>query len=199
MRKAAIVAFATMVMAIAGTASTAIGDGSVKVSVDGNLVGNEFASSDADSLKQLVGSMGGLSEYDKKTGKLAVVKPKVNVLLLEGVQQYKSKNIVFTNPIQGYGDKDVPRSFNAFVEVDNAPVSSELKVRLVLMGPDGKQVDRGKEWTYSTKNGTSFYFSEPFISTKLEQYGTYTLQVRMKSEKYDEYVVVAENSFTVGR
>lgn len=199
MRKAAIVAFATMVMAIAGTASTAIGDGSVKVVVNGDVVGNEFAASDSDSLQQVVGTMGGLSAYDKKTGKIAVVKPKVNVLLLEGVQQYKNKNIVFTNPIQGYGDKDVPRSFNAFVEIDNAPVSSELKVQLVLVGPDGKTVDKGKEWTYSTKNGTSFYFSEPFISTKLEQYGTYILQVCMKTEKYDGYVVVGENSFTVGR
>lgn len=199
MRKAAIVAFATMVMAVAGTTSTAIGDGSLKISLNGSKMDTDFATSDVQSVQQLATSMGGLSVYDKKTGKLQVEKPKVNVLLLEGVQQYKNKNIVFTNPIQGYGDKDVPRSFNAFVEVDNAPISNELKVRLVLVGPDGNTVDRGKEWTYSTKNGNSFYFSEPFISTKLDQYGTYTLQVRMKTEKYEDYVVVGENSFTVGR
>ncbi|MGE5704031.1 MAG: hypothetical protein ACM32O_16025 [Clostridia bacterium] len=197
MKKAAIVAFATMI--VAGAATQAFGDGNLKISIDGNKLDKGFAASEVQSVKELVNGLGGLSVYDKKSGKIQVEKPDVNVMILEGIQQYKNKNIVFSNPIQGYGDKDVPRSFNVFVDVDNAPVSKELKVRLVLVGPDGNIVDKGKEWTYSTKNANSFYFSEPFISTKLEQYGTYTIQVRMKTELYNEYVVVGENSFTVGR
>lgn len=197
MKKAAIVAFATMVLA--GTATTVIGDGNLRITLAGDRVENDFSMSDARSVQDLVNKLGGLTAYDKKSGKLLVEKPNVNILIMEGIQQYRNKNIVFSNPIQGYADKNIPRSFNVFVEIDNAPVSRELKMRLVLIGPDGNQVDKGKEWTYSTKNANSFYFSEPFISTKLEKFGTYKMQLLMKSDKYNDYVVVGENAFTVGR
>ncbi len=197
MKKALLVAFATLL--ISSVATTAMGDGNLRLILGGTRLDTDFAASDGQSVQDLVTKMGGLSVYDSKTGTLEVEKPLVNVLILEGVQQYKNKGVVFSNPIKSYAEKDVPRSFNVFVEVDEAPVSKDLKMRLFLIGPDGKEVDRGKEWSYSTKNGNSFYFSEPFIATKLDQYGTYRVQVKMKTDVYDNYVVVGENSFTVGR
>ncbi len=155
--------------------------------------------SKADSVESLVNKLGGFVDYDQKTGKLQVVKPNVNIIVLEGIQQTRNKTIVFSNPIKGYSDKNVPRTFNVFVEVDEAPVAKDLRIQLVLIGPDGKEVSRGKELKYSTQNANSFYFAEPFVSTKLEDYGNYKVQVQMKSEKFPTYVVVGENTFTVGR
>jgi hypothetical protein len=190
---------ALMTLAIAGVATTAIGEGQLKIFMNGERFETSVPASEASSVKALVKQLGGFTDYDKKSGKMTVVKPNVNILILEGIQQYKNKSIVFSNPIKNYTDKDVPRSFGVFVEVDEAPAARELKMKLVLIGPNGKEVDEGKEFTYSTKNGTSFYFSEPFISTKLREFGTYKVQLLMKSEKFNEYVVVGENSFTVGR
>jgi hypothetical protein len=190
---------ALLMLAVAGVGTTALGEGMMRISVGSERVEANVPASTAGSVQALVNKLGGFTEYDRKSGRLQIVKPNVNILVLEGIQQIRNKNVVFSNPIKGYTDKDIPRTFNVFVEVDEAPVARELKMRLVLIGPDGKEVDRGKEWTYSTRSGTSFYFSEPFVSTKFKEYGTYKVQLKMKSEKYNEYVVVGENSFTVGR
>jgi hypothetical protein len=190
---------ALLMLAVAGAGTTAIGEGVIRISIDGERVVSNVGASNAESVEELVHKLGGFTSYDRKSGKLQVEKPQVNILVLEGTQQMRNKNVVLSNPIKGYSDKDIPRTFNVFVEVDEAPVARELKMRLVLMGPDGKEVDHGKDWTYSTKSGTSFYFSEPFVSAKFREYGTYKVQLRMKSEKYSDYVVVGENSFTVGR
>lgn len=190
---------ALMMVALAGAGTSAIGEGVMRISVGGERVNTDVPASHAESVEELVNKLGGFASYDRKSGKMLVEKPNVNMLVLEGTQQIRNKNVVLSNPIKGYSDKAIPRTFNVFVEVDEAPVARELKMRLVLIGPDGKEVERGKDWTYSTKSGTSFYFSEPFVSTKFREYGTYTVQLRMKSEKYSDYVVVGENSFTVGR
>lgn len=192
-------AAALVTLAIAGVGTTALTDGLVKISINGEKVNEGISASEAKSVEEMVNKLGAFTQYDKRSGKFEVEKPKVNMLVIEGIQQLKSKDIVFTNPVKGYGDKDIPRTFNVFVEVDDAPVSEELKLQVELIGPNGKEVDAGKVWKYSTKRANSFYFSEPFISTKLEQYGTYKVQLKMKSDKYDEYVVVGENNFTVGR
>lgn len=190
---------ALLSLAIVGAAASAIGEGQLKISISGDRLDGDVAASDAKTVREIVNKMGGFSDYDSKSGRLTVEKPDVNLLILEGITQYKNKNLVFSNPIKGYGDKDIPRSFGVFVEVDNAPKARNLKMKLVLIGPNGKEVEDSKELTYSTQNNTSFYFSVPFISTKLREYGTYKMQLLMKTEKYDEYVVVGENSFTVGR
>jgi hypothetical protein len=190
---------ALLMLAVAGAGTTALGEGMMRISLGNERIEANVPASNAGSVQALVNKLGGFTEYDRKSGKLQIVKPNVNILVLEGIQQIRNKNVVFSNPIKGYTDKDIPRTFNVFVEVDEAPVARELKMRLVLIGPNGKEVDRGKEWTYSTRGGTSFYFSEPFVSTKFTEYGTYKVQLKMKSEKFDEYVVVGENSFTVGR
>jgi hypothetical protein len=190
---------ALMMVTLVGAGTSALGEGTVKISVDGERVNAEVPASNAESVQELVNKLGGFTSYDPKSGRLQVEKPSVNILVLEGTQQIRNRNVVLSNPIKGYSDKAIPRTFNVFVEVDEAPVARELKMRLVLIGPDGKEVDHGKDWTYSTKSGTSFYFSEPFVSTKFRQYGSYKVQLRMKSEKYSDYVVVGENSFTVGR
>lgn len=190
---------ALLMLAVVGAGTTALGDSMLKIAVGGDRVDSKLSTSDAESVQDLVNKMGGFASFDRKSGKLQVEKPNVNILVLEGTQQFRNKNVVLSNPIKGYTDKDVPRTFNVFVEVDDAPVARELKMRLVLIGPDGKEVDHGQDWTYSTKSGTSFYFSEPFVSTKFREYGTYTVQLRMKSEKYNEYIVVGENTFPVGR
>jgi hypothetical protein len=104
-----------------------------------------------------------------------------------------------SNPVKNWTDKDVPRSFGVFVEIDNAPVSKELVLKVVLVGPNGKVITSGDQRTFSTRSETSFYFSEPFISTKLDQYGTYKVQVLMKRDKNSAFVKVGENTFTVGR
>lgn len=197
MNKKLITALLTLTVVGAGT--TALSEGAIRVSIGGERVESDLPASNAETVQELVSKLGGFSTYDNKLGKLEVEKPNVNILVLEGVQQTRNKDVVFSNPIKGYRDKDVPRTFNVFVEVDEAPVSRELKMRLFLIGPDGKEVERGKESTYSTKSGTSFYFSEPFVSTKFTKYGTYKVQLKMKSEKYDDYVIVGENSFPVGR
>ncbi len=197
MKKIALMALTTLM--IAGVSSTAIGDGSVDVTIDKIRTGVEVPASSVGSVQDIVEKMGGFTYYDKKSGKLTVEKPEVNLLILEGIQQYRNKDIVFSNPIKGWTDKDIPRSFGVFAEIDNAPVSKELKCKVVLIGPNGKEVDSGKEHTFSTKYGTSFYFSEPFISTKLGFYGTYKVQLLMKRSKDEPYAVVGENSFTVGR
>jgi len=190
---------ALMLAALVGAGTTALGEGVMRISVGSERVNTAMPASQSETVEQLVSKLGGFASYDRKAGRMLIEKPNVNMLVLEGTQQIRNKNVVLSNPIKGYSDKAIPRTFNVFVEVDEAPVARELKMRLVLMGPDGKEVEQGKEWTYSTKSGTSFYFSEPFVSTKFREYGTYTVQLRMKSEKYSEYVVVGENTFTVGR
>jgi hypothetical protein len=190
---------ALLLLTVAGVGSTALGEGAMRVYLGGERIVDSLPASTTASMQKLVKRMGGFAEYDQRSGKLEIVKPNVNILVLEGIQQSRNKNIIFSNPIKGYSDKDVPRTFNVFVEVDDAPVTRDLRLRLVLVGPDGKEVDRGKEWKYSTLNANSFYFSEPFVSTKLEMYGTYKVQLQMKPEKSNEFVTVGENSFTVGR
>ncbi|KQL44064.1 hypothetical protein [Brevibacillus choshinensis] len=184
---------------VAGVGSTALGEGAMRVFLGGERIVNSMGSSNANSVEDLVNKMGGFVDFDQNSGKLEIIKPNVNILVLEGIQQTRNKTVVFSNPIKGYSDKNVPRTFNVFVEVDEAPVAKDLRMQLVLISPEGKEVDKGKEWKYSTQNANSFYFSEPFVSTKLESYGTYKIQARMKSEQFKSYVVVGENNFTVGR
>lgn len=197
MKKKAMTVLAALM--ITGVTTTAIGDGSVDVTIDNARTKVDLPASSVDSVQDLVESLGAFTDYDKKSGKLNVEKPEVNLLVLEGIQQTRNKALVFSNPIKGWSDKDIPRSFAVFVEVDNAPVSKDLICKVVLVAPNGKVVDSGKELTFSTKNGTSFYFSEPFISTKLEYYGTYKVQLQMKRTKSDDFTVVGENTFVVGR
>ncbi len=184
---------------VAGVGSTALGEGAMRVFLGGERVVSSMGASNANSVEDLVNKMGGFVEYDQNSGKLEIIKPNVNILVLEGIQQTRNKTVVFSNPIKGYSDKNVPRTFNVFVEVDEAPVAKDLRMQLVLISPEGKEIDKGKEWKYSTEKANSFYFSEPFVSTKLGSYGTYKIQVRMKSEQFKSYVVVGENTFTVGR
>jgi len=198
MKKAWLSALLALTVAGVGTA-TALGEGAITVFLSGERVGSNLPSSNAESVEELVNKMGGFVEYDQQSGKMDIVKPNVNLLIVEGIQQTRNKSVVFSNPVKGYSDKNVPRTFNVFVEVDDAPVAKDLRMQLVLIAPDGKEVDKGKEWKYSTQNANSFYFSEPFVSTKLESYGTYKIQVQIKSDKFKSYVVVGENSFTVGR
>lgn len=191
---------ALLALTVAGVGSTAaLGEGALRVFLGTETISSDMPASKADSVEALVNKLGGFVDYDSRTGKLQVVKPNVNIIVIEGIQQTRNKNIVFSNPVKGYNDKNVPRTFNVFVEVDEAPVAKDLRMQLVLIGPDGKEVSKGKEWKYSTQNANSFYFSEPFVSTKLEAYGNYKVQVQMKSEKFNSYVVVGENTFTVGR
>ncbi|GEB33138.1 MULTISPECIES: hypothetical protein [Brevibacillus] len=198
MKKAWLSALLALTVAGVGT-TAALGEGALRVFVGSETIASDMPASKADSVESLVNKLGGFVDYDQKTGKLQVVKPNVNIIVLEGIQQTRNKTIVFSNPIKGYSDKNVPRTFNVFVEVDEAPVAKDLRIQLVLIGPDGKEVSRGKELKYSTQNANSFYFAEPFVSTKLEDYGNYKVQVQMKSEKFPTYVVVGENTFTVGR
>lgn len=197
MKKRWITALATLM--VAGVATTALGEGILKISIDSEKVGAELPASSASAVQTLVEKMGGFSTYDSETGKLVVEKPNVNMLVLEGIQQYRNKDLVFTNPIKGWLDKDIPRSFGVFVEVDNAPVSNELILEVRLVGPNGRVIDAGKERTFSTRSSRSFYFSQPFISTKLDQYGIYKVQLWMKRDKRSPYTLVGENRFTVGR
>lgn len=191
---------ALMVLAVAGVgSSTAVGEGEMRVFLGGERVANNLPASSAEPVEDVINRMGGFVDYDDRTGKMEIIKPNVNILVLEGIQQTRSKTVVFSNPIKGYSDKDVPRTFNVFVEVDEAPIAKDLKIRVELIAPDGKKVDQGKEWKYSTQNANSFYFSEPFVSTKLDKYGTYKVQVHMKYEKSKDYILVGENTFTVGR
>ncbi|CAM5786632.1 MULTISPECIES: hypothetical protein [Brevibacillus] len=190
---------ALLVLTVAGVGSTALGEGAMRIFLSGERIVSDLPGSTASSMEELVNRLGGFTEYDQRSGKMEIIKPNVNVLVLEGVQQSRNKNVVFSNPIKGYSDKDVPRTFNVFVEVDEAPSAKDLRMQVVLIGPDGKEVEQSKVWKFSTQNGNSFYFSEPFVSTKLEQYGTYKVQVQMKTEKFDQYVTVGENSFSVGR
>jgi len=198
MKKAWLSALLALTVAGVGTA-TALGEGVMHIFLSGEQVGSNMPASNAESVEDIVNKMGGFALYDQQTGKMEIVKPTVNLLIVEGIQQTRNKNVVFSNPVKGYSDKNIPRTFNVFVEVDDAPVAKDLRMQLVLIAPDGKEVDKGKEWKYSTQNANSFYFSEPFVSTKLESYGTYKIQVQMKSDKFKSYVVVGENSFTVGR
>ena len=198
MKKAWLSALLALTVAGVGTA-TALGEGVMHIFLSGEQVGSNMPASNAESVEEIVNKMGGFALYDQQTGKMEIVKPTVNLLIVEGIQQTRNKNVVFSNPVKGYSDKNIPRTFNVFVEVDDAPVAKDLRLQLVLIAPDGKEVDKGKEWKYSTQNANSFYFSEPFVSTKLDSYGTYKIQVQMKSDKFKSYVVVGENSFTVGR
>lgn len=190
---------ALVAVAVAGAGSTALGVEALRIFLNGDRIADDLPASTSRSVEDMVNKLGGFVEYNKSTGRMEIVKPNVNILVLEGIQQTRNKTVVFSNPINGYTDKDVPRTFNVFVEVDEAPVARELKIRLELVDPDGKTVDRGKEWKFSTQKANSFYFSEPFVSTKLEKYGTYKVQVQMKYGDERNYVTVGENSFTVGR
>ncbi|MGD8189960.1 hypothetical protein ACQCN2_08255 [Brevibacillus ginsengisoli] len=197
MKKLALMALTSLM--IVGVSTTALGDGSLDVLVDKTRTHVELPASSVESVQDLVDKMGGFTSYDKKSGKLIVETPRVNMLVLEGIQQVRNKGLVFTNPIKGWTDKDIPRSFGVFVEVDDAPVSKELECQVVLIAPNGKELDSGKQQKFSTINGNSFFFSEPFISTKLPYYGTYKVQLKMRRSDKDPYTIVGENSFTVGR
>ncbi|MGK5507651.1 hypothetical protein [Brevibacillus formosus] len=199
MKKAWLSALLALTVAAGVGSTTALGEGAMRVFFGAETVASEMPASKAESVESIVNKLGGFADYDQQTGKLQVIKPNVNIIVVEGIQQTRNKNVVFSNPVKGYSDKNVPRTFNVFVEVDDAPVAKDLRMQLVLIGPDGKEVSKGKEWKYSTQNANSFYFSEPFVSTKLEAYGTYKVQVQMKSEKFTSFVTVGENTFTVGR
>ncbi|AWX57231.1 MULTISPECIES: hypothetical protein [Brevibacillus] len=199
MKKAWLSALLALTVAAGVGSTTALGEGAMRVFFGAETVASEMPASKAESVESIVNKLGGFADYDQQSGKLQVIKPNVNIIVVEGIQQTRNKNVVFSNPVKGYSDKNVPRTFNVFVEVDDAPVAKDLRMQLVLVGPDGKEVSKGKEWKYSTQNANSFYFSEPFVSTKLEAYGTYKVQVQMKSEKFTSYVTVGENTFTVGR
>ncbi|MDC0760258.1 MULTISPECIES: hypothetical protein [Brevibacillus] len=199
MKKAWLSALLALTVAAGVGSTTALGEGAMRVFFGAETVASEMPASKAESIESIVNKLGGFADYDQQSGKLQVIKPNVNIIVVEGIQQTRNKNVVFSNPVKGYSDKNVPRTFNVFVEVDDAPVAKDLRMQLVLIGPDGKEVSKGKEWKYSTQNANSFYFSEPFVSTKLEAYGTYKVQVQMKSEKFTSYVSVGENTFTVGR
>ncbi|ASJ54736.1 hypothetical protein ABE237_01485 [Brevibacillus formosus] len=199
MKKAWLSALLALTVAAGVGSTTALGEGAMRVFFGAETVASEMPASKAESVESIVNKLGGFADYDQQSGKLQVIKPNVNIIVVEGIQQTRNKNVVFSNPVKGYSDKNVPRTFNVFVEVDDAPVAKDLRMQLVLIGPDGKEVSKGKEWKYSTQNANSFYFSEPFVSTKLEAYGTYKVQVQMKSEKFTSYVTVGENTFTVGR
>ncbi|MFG0212879.1 hypothetical protein ACFU8X_07230 [Brevibacillus porteri] len=199
MKKAWLSALLALTVAAGVGSTTALGEGAMRVFFGAETVASEMPASKAESIESIVNKLGGFADYDQQSGKLQVIKPNVNIIVVEGIQQTRNKNVVFSNPVKGYSDKNVPRTFNVFVEVDDAPVAKDLRMQLVLIGPDGKEVSKGKEWKYSTQNANSFYFSEPFVSTKLETYGTYKVQVQMKSEKFTSYVAVGENTFTVGR
>ncbi len=199
MKKAWLSALLALTVAAGVGSTTALGEGAMRVFFGAETVASEMPASKAESVESIVNKLGGFADYDQQSGKLQVIKPNVNIIVVEGIQQTRNKNVVFSNPVKGYSDKNVPRTFNVFVEVDDAPVAKDLRMQLVLIGPDGKEVSKGKEWKYSTQNANSFYFSEPFVSTKLEAYGTYKVQVEMKSEKFTSYVIVGENTFTVGR
>ncbi|MED1782092.1 hypothetical protein P4V43_09740 [Brevibacillus fortis] len=199
MKKAWLSALLALTVAAGVGSTAAMGEGAMRVFFGAETVASEMPASKAESVGTLVNKLGGFADYDQQSGKLQVIKPNVNIIVVEGIQQTRNKNVVFSNPVKGYSDKNVPRTFNVFVEVDDAPVAKDLRMQLVLIGPDGKEVSKGKEWKYSTQNANSFYFSEPFVSTKLEAYGTYKVQVQMKSEKFTSYVNVGENSFAVGR
>ncbi|WJQ79712.1 hypothetical protein [Brevibacillus brevis] len=199
MKKAWLSALLALTVAAGVGSTTALGEGAMRVFFGAETVASEMPASKAESVESIVNKLGGFVDYDQQSGKLHVIKPNVNIIVVEGIQQTRNKNVVFSNPVKGYSDKNVPRTFNVFVEVDDAPIAKDLRMQLVLVGPDGKEVSKGKEWKYSTQNANSFYFSEPFVSTKLEAYGTYKVQVQMKSEKFTSYVTVGENTFTVGR
>ncbi|GAB1529491.1 MULTISPECIES: hypothetical protein [Bacillales] len=199
MKKAWLSALLALTVAAGVGSTTALGEGAMRVFFGAETVASEMPASKAESVESIVNKLGGFVDYDQQSGKLQVIKPNVNIIVVEGIQQTRNKNVVFSNPVKGYSDKNVPRTFNVFVEVDDAPIAKDLRMQLVLVGPDGKEVSKGKEWKYSTQNANSFYFSEPFVSTKLEAYGTYKVQVQMKSEKFTSYVTVGENTFTVGR
>ncbi|MBO8162193.1 MAG: hypothetical protein H0Z34_00570 [Brevibacillus sp.] len=197
MRKKALGALTALM--IAGLTTTANGDGIVKVSIGGEVLGVDLPASTVRSVQEVVSKMGGFSVYDKEAGKLSVEKPDVNILIVEAIQKTAKGDIVFSNPIEGWLDKDIPRNFGVFVEVDNAPPSKELTLKLVLVGPDGKIVDAKDPRKFDTSNKRSFYISQPFISTKLDQYGTYKVQLFMKRDEVSPFVIVGENRFTVGR
>ncbi|TKI54625.1 hypothetical protein E8L90_03790 [Brevibacillus antibioticus] len=199
MKKAWLSALLALTVAAGVGSTTALGEGAMRVFFGAETVASEMPASKAESVESIVNKLGGFVDYDQQSGKLQVIKPNVNIIVVEGIQQTRNKNVVFSNPVKGYSDKNVPRTFNVFVEVDDAPAAKDLRMQLVLIGPDGKEVSKGKEWKYSTQNANSFYFSEPFVSTKLEAYGTYKVQVQMKTEKFTSYVAVGENTFTVGR
>ncbi|UIO40774.1 hypothetical protein LOY85_18430 [Brevibacillus brevis] len=199
MKKAWLSALLALTVVAGVGSTTALGEGAMRVFFGAETVASEMPASKAESVESIVNKLGGFVDYDQQSGKLQVIKPNVNIIVVEGIQQTRNKNVVFSNPVKGYSDKNVPRTFNVFVEVDDAPIAKDLRMQLVLVGPDGKEVSKGKEWKYSTQNANSFYFSEPFVSTKLEAYGTYKVQVQMKSEKFTSYVTVGENTFTVGR
>lgn len=191
--------FAALVtLAIAGVGTTALTEGDIRILIDGDKMSTDIPASEAKSVEEMVNKLGAFADFDKKSGRLEVEKPKVNMLIVEGIQQFKNRDIVFSNPIKGYTDKDVPRTFNVYVEVDDAPISDEIKMQVVLIGPNGKEVEKGSVKT-STKKDSHYFFSEAFVSTKLKEFGVYRVQLKMKTDKYDDYVIVGENNFTVGR
>lgn len=198
MRKKTVAALTALM--IAGVATTANGDGKLHVTLNSQQLSVELPAATAHAVQEVVNKMGGFSRYDEKAGQLSVVKPDVNIVLVEGIQKTARGDIVFSNPIKGWLDKDIPRNFGVFVEVDNAPVSKELAMKLVLVGPDGKVVEaKERPRIFDTSKVTSFYLSDVFLSTKLTQYGTYRVQVLMKRDEASPYVVVGENRFKVGR
>lgn len=195
MKKKSIIALTSLMLL--GAAPAVMGDGALKITVDGERVAADLGTSSARSVKEVVESLGGFSNYD--SGRLVVEKPEVNVLVLEGIQQTRSKDIVFSNPITGWLEKDIPRTFGVFVEVDDAPSAKDLYVRVKVIAPNGKVVDNGKDRVISSKNNDHFYFSQPFVSMKFDQFGTYKVQVVMKKEKNGQEVIVGENSFKIGK
>ncbi|AIG27867.1 hypothetical protein GOP56_09870 [Brevibacillus sp. 7WMA2] len=197
MKKKWIAGLATVI--VAATATTAWGDTSIRTYFNGERNTKiEVTASTLDMTQELITSLGGFATYDRETGKLFIDKPNVNIMVLEGVQQNKNNDIVLTNPVTGFLEKNIPRNFGVYVEVDNIIDAKDMSVKVNIIGPDGNVVDSSKEKSYSVRDG-GFFFSQPFVSTKLKKNGTYKVQLTMKKEKDANMIVVGENSFTVGR
>ncbi|WP_232698322.1 hypothetical protein [Brevibacillus daliensis] len=197
MKKKWIVGLASVL--VLSSATVAFGEAAVRLYLNGERNSKiNVAGTQIEAAQELATSLGAFASYDKETGKLFIEKPNVNIMVLEGIQQLKNKDILLSNPVTGWLEKDIPRNFGVFVEVDNITDSKEMMVKINILGPDNQVVDASKERSYSVRDG-GFYFSQPFVSTKLSKIGTYRVQVVMKNEKNDEWIVVGENTFTVGK
>ncbi|BAU27447.1 hypothetical protein DFP93_102307 [Aneurinibacillus soli] len=144
-------------------------------------------------LAELAKKTGAFLSKDKEDGTINVVKPNVNMIVAAGIQEAGDKEYSIRSPFMAVatGSK---ASFDVFADIDNAPPDSVLVFKIVVRDPSGAEQYVSYPQNYSTaRNGTAFLYTHNVKGMDFRQAGDYRVQLIMKRDSDEEYMIVGEN------
>ncbi|WCN38951.1 hypothetical protein [Aneurinibacillus uraniidurans] len=144
-------------------------------------------------LAELTKKMGAFLSKEEATGTINIVKPNVNMIVAAGIQEEGDKEYTIRSPFMAVtaGSK---ASFSVFADIDNAPPDSMLVFKIVVRDPSGTEQYVSYPQSYATgRNGTAFLYTHNVKGMDFRQAGDYRVQLIMKRDSDDEYMIVGEN------